>query len=101
VAPFAQQTRLRAATGKAEALFEKFAEAARIQHKNPACRLMLAGISAAEPDVVYLVEVWSSEETWEAARSSEEIARWSDGMAGLVAEPPRSVRLDRVAGKGV
>ena len=58
---FAQQTRLVATNGRADALLRKFIDAAHIQQDNPACEIMLAGVSASEEDVVYLVEVWSSE----------------------------------------
>ena len=98
---FAQQTRLVATRGRAGALLGKFLEAADIQRANPACELMIAGRSASEEEVVYLIEVWSSEAEWEQARSSDAITAWSRGMPDLVAEPPRSVRLDPIGGKGL
>jgi quinol monooxygenase YgiN len=101
MARFAQQTRLLATTGRAAALLEKFIEAAHIQRTNPACEVMFAGTSASEQDVVYLIEVWSSEVEWEQARSSEAITAWSRGMPELVAEPPHSIRLDSIGGKGL
>ncbi|HLX89332.1 MAG TPA: antibiotic biosynthesis monooxygenase [Acidimicrobiales bacterium] len=101
MARFAQQTRLQAAEGKAVALVDKFVEAADMQRSNPACEVMLAGVSASEADVVYLFEIWSSEAEWEQARTSDEITAWSRGMPGLVAGPPQSIRLDAVAGKGI
>ena len=98
---FAQQTRLLATKGRAELLLEKFVEAAHIQRGNPACELMFAGISTSEQDVVYLIEVWSSEAEWEEARASDAIIAWSQGMSELVAEPPHSVQLGSVGGKGI
>ena len=97
----AQQTRLLATTGRADALLAKFIEAADIQRTNPACELMLAGRSTSERDVVYLIEVWSSESEWENARTSDAITAWSRGMPDLVSEAPRSTRLDQVGGKGL
>jgi quinol monooxygenase YgiN len=76
---FAQETRLHATKGHARALVDKFIEAADIQHANPACELMRAGMSASEEDVVYLIEVWSSEAEWDRARTSDAITAWSDG----------------------
>jgi quinol monooxygenase YgiN len=90
-----------AAEGRSDALVAKFLEAARIQHDNPACELMIAGKSTAEDDVVYLVEIWASEEDWELARTSDVIASWAQGMRDLVAAPPVSVRFDPAGGKGL
>ena len=101
MARFAQQTRLVATKGSAPTLLEKFIDAADIQRTNPACEVMLAGNSATEEDVVYLFELWSSEVEWERARTSDAIAAWSEGMSELVAEPPQSVRLDSIDGKGL
>jgi quinol monooxygenase YgiN len=101
MARFAQQTRLLATAGNADALVAKFAESAEIQQNNPACELMITGTSTTEADVVYLVEVWSSEEEWETARTSPAITAWAQGMPQLVAGPPQSVRLGGVSGKGL
>jgi quinol monooxygenase YgiN len=98
---FAQQTRLLAKSGRAPALLEKFVEAAHIQRDNPACELMVAGVSTSEQDVVYLIEVWSSEAEWKQARTSDVITAWSRGMPELVNGPPQSIGLDPVAGKGL
>jgi quinol monooxygenase YgiN len=57
---------------------------------------MLAGRSATEEDVVYVVEAWSSE-----ARTSDAVTAWAEGLAPLVAGPPVTVRLDQLDGKGL
>ena len=98
---FAQHTRLVASGGNADKLVGKFLESAEIQQSNPECELMIVSRSSADDDVVYLTEVWSSEATWEAARRSPVITEWAKDMAPLVAEPPQSLRLDPVGGKGL
>ncbi len=98
---FAQHTKLIATSGNADRLASKFIESAEIQRENPACELMIVCRSAVDDDVVYLTEVWSSESEWEEARSSPIIAEWAKEMPSLVAEAPRSVRLDPVGGKGL
>ena len=98
---FGQHTRLVAAPGRADALAAKFVEAAAMQSDNPACRVMFAGISSTEGDVVHLVEVWSSEAEWEDARTSDEITAWAAEMPALVAAPPQSERFDPAGGKGL
>jgi quinol monooxygenase YgiN len=98
---FAQHTRLVASRGNADKLAGKFLESIDIQRGNPDCELMMVSRSSVEDDVVYLTEVWSSEATWEAARRSPAITEWAQDMPLLVAEPPESVRLEPVGGKGL
>jgi quinol monooxygenase YgiN len=101
MARFGQETRLVAKKGRADALVEKFIEAAEMQRDNPACELMIAGKSTTEDDVVYVIEVWATEEDWERARASDEIAAWAQGMPKLVAAWPKSAKFDAAGGKGL
>ena len=98
---FAQTTKLSATAGNAKTLLAKFDDAAEIQKDNAACEVMIAAKSSIESNVIYLFEVWSSEEDWEAARSSPVIARWARDMPPLVSAPPESTRLDSATGKGL
>lgn len=98
---FAQHTRLVATRGNADRLAEKFVESAEYQRANAACLLMIVCRAPAEADVVYLTEVWSSASEWERARTGPVIEEWAKEMPSLVAEPPESVRLDPVGGKGL
>jgi quinol monooxygenase YgiN len=98
---FGQHTRLQAVSGEADALVDKFLEAADLQRENRACQLMIAGRSTTEEDIVYLVEVWSSKDEWEQARTSDEIKAWAAGMPALVVAPPESVTFDPAGGKGL
>jgi quinol monooxygenase YgiN len=101
MALFGQHTRLLAMPGRADALVAKFVEAASLQRENRACQLMIAGKSTTEDDIVYLVEVWSSEDEWEQARTSDEIKSWAADMPGLVAAPPESLTFEPAGGKGL
>ena len=98
---FAQHTKLVATPGNSDRLATKFLESVEIQRDNPACELMIVSRSPVEEDVVFLTEVWSSESAWDAARTSPVISEWAADMPSLVAEPPHSVRLDPVGGKGL
>jgi quinol monooxygenase YgiN len=101
VAWFAQHTTLVATAGNADRLAGKFLESVEIQGANPDCRLMIVSKSPVNEDVVFFTEVWSSESAWERARRSARIAQWAQDMPLLVAEPPQSVRLDPLGGKGL
>jgi quinol monooxygenase YgiN len=98
---FAQHTALRARKGFREDLVARFLEAAVIQRDNPACELMLVSIGIEDPDLVYVTEIWSTLEDWQAATRSPEIEAWAETMAPLVADRPVSVELDVRGGKSL
>jgi quinol monooxygenase YgiN len=101
VGRFAQQTRLVAAAGKTDALVGKFLEAGRIQADNADCELMFVSKSETEPNVVYLTEVWRSQEAWERAVRSDAIVAWAADMPQLVERRPETIKLDAIGGKGL
>jgi quinol monooxygenase YgiN len=96
VAEFAQHTRIQAKPGRGEALRDKFVEAADMQRDNPACELTLVSASPADPDVIFLTEVWASEADHEHARNSPEVQEWAKEMPDLVDGPPQTTALDPV-----
>ena len=85
---FAQHTRLLAAPGKRHDLVAKFLESAEIQRDNPDCELMLVSTAPDSAKVVYLTEVWSSDDAWQQARRSAPIQAWAASMPALVSGPP-------------
>lgn len=98
---FARHTRLVSAPGKREELAAKFLEAAEIQRGNADCELMLVSTAPDAADVVYLTEVWSSEDAWERARSSVPIRAWAESMPTLVSATPETWPLNLLGGKGI
>jgi len=97
---FAQHTRLVSAPGKRDELVAKFLEAIEIQRDNPDCELMLVSTAPDVADVVYLTEVWSSEDSWERARNGASIRAWAASMPTLVNGPPETFPLDVAGGRG-
>jgi quinol monooxygenase YgiN len=98
---FAQHTRLVAAPGKRDELVAKFLESAEIQRDNSDCELMLVSTAPDSADIVYLTEVWSSDDAWEQARRSAPIQAWAASMPALVSGPPASTPLEVAGGKGL
>jgi quinol monooxygenase YgiN len=98
---FAQHTRLVAAPGKRAELVAKFLESVEIQQNNPDCELMIVSTAPDPSDVVYLTEVWSSEDAWNEARRSLAIQAWAAPMPALVGGPPETIPLQVVGGKGL
>ena len=101
ISRFAQHTRLIATPGKRDELVAKFLESAEIQRDNPDCQLMLVSTAPDSAGVVYLTEVWSSEDAWEQARRSAPVQAWAASMPALVSGPPESVPLALAGGKGL
>jgi quinol monooxygenase YgiN len=99
VGRFAQHTKLVATSGNTDRLVRKFLQSIDIQRDNPDCEFMMVSRSPVDNDVVYLTEVWSSEEAWEGARHSTAIAEWAREMPSLVAAPPETVRLEPIGMK--
>ncbi len=79
----------------------KFLAAAVIQRDNPDCELMFVSVSPVDEKLVYLTEVWRSEDAWDAARHTPAITAWAEGMSTLVAEAPESTPLAAIGGKGL
>jgi quinol monooxygenase YgiN len=98
---FTQHTHLVAAPGKRDELVAKFLESAEIQRDSPDCELMLVSTAPDSADIVYLTEVWSSEDAWEQVRRSAPIQAWAASMPALVSGPPESIPLEVVGGKGL
>jgi quinol monooxygenase YgiN len=98
---FAQHARIRARPGKRDELVAKYLEVGEMQGDNPACELMIVSSSPEEDDIVFLTEVWTSEEEHERARESEEVQAWAAGMPELVAGPPEITPLAVEGGKGL
>ncbi len=96
---FAQHTRLVAVPGKRDELLAKFLESAEAQRDNPDCELMLVSTAPDSADVVYLTEVWSSQDAWEQIRRSPTAQAWAASMPALVSGPPESTPLEVVGGK--
>jgi quinol monooxygenase YgiN len=101
ISRFAQHTRLIATPGKRDELAAKFLESAEIQRDNPDCQLMLVSTAPDSAGVVYLTEVWSSEDAWEQARRSAPVQAWAASMPALVSGPPESIPLEVLGGKGI
>jgi len=90
-----------AAPGKHDELVAKFLESADIQRDNPDCELMLVSTAPDSADVVYLTEVWSSDDAWKQARHRAPIQAWAASMPALVSGPPESIPLHVMGGKGL
>lgn len=86
--------------GKGAEAAEKLLAAADALEADPGCELYLVNRQAGQPDVVWVTELWRSQEDLDAAlariRGSEDVA----AVMGLVAEA-EMIELDLLGGKGL
>jgi quinol monooxygenase YgiN len=95
---FAQHTAITAAPGRREELVAKFLETVELQRDNPACLAMTVGIDPMDVRLVYLSELWTSEDEHTAATQSPAVQEWAKDMPQLVDGPPSSTRFVAVGG---
>lgn len=96
-----QHTELRVKPGKRNDVVRKFQEAAYIQRDNPDCLLLITSESFDHEDAVFLTEIYTSKDAWEAARSRPEIADWAREMPVLVDGKRSHSEFSPVGGKGL
>jgi quinol monooxygenase YgiN len=67
----------------------------------PACELCLVNRSPADPDVVYVTEVWASRAEHEAFAGQPQVQAFIAEVHALVAEPPQVTYVLPVGGVGL
>ncbi|HUO73857.1 MAG TPA: antibiotic biosynthesis monooxygenase [Solirubrobacteraceae bacterium] len=95
--------KLTAREGKGQELAELMCSVAADLDSTPGCELYLVNRSQHEPDVVWVTELWLSQEaldsSLEALQSDEGKARLAEVMA-LLAAPPERIELEPLGGVG-
>lgn len=87
--------------GKREELVELLLEAAAAMQQFPDCDLYLVNVSASEPDVVWVTEVWESAEAHQASLNLDSTKEAIKRGMPLIAGPVESIKLVPVGGKGL
>lgn len=87
--------------GKRDELVELLLEAAAAMQEIPGCDLYLVNVSASEPDVVWVTEVWESAEAHQASLSLDSTKEAIKRGMPLIAGPVESIKLVPMGGKGL
>ncbi len=85
--------------GQRDALVEVLLEAASAMQLIPDCELYIVNVSATEPDVVWVTEVWSSPAAHEASLTRDEIKALIKRGMTLIAGGER-IDIVPIGGKG-
>jgi len=97
---FGMYSKITTHPGQRDALVAVLLEAAAAMQHIPGCELYIVNISATEPDVVWVTEVWSSPAAHEASLTSDEIKAFIKRGMLLIAGGERIEIIPR-GGKGL
>jgi quinol monooxygenase YgiN len=86
--------------GQRDALVAGLLEAAALMQRVPGCELYVVNVSASEPDVVWVTEVWRSASDHQASLALEEIKALIKRTMPLIAGGER-IEIIPIAGKGL
>ncbi len=97
---FAMYGKVVAKAGQRDAMVEILLEAARLLTPLAGCQLYIVNVVPAEPDAIWVTELWSSEADHDASLKMESVMALIAKAKPLVAGF-ESVRLVPVGGKGL
>lgn len=93
--------KLTAHEGKRDALLEKMLKAAELMNSAPGCLLYVVATSDAEPNAVFITELWKDEDSHGASLSMDGVRGLIVETMPLLAEKPSGTKVKAVGGKGL
>jgi quinol monooxygenase YgiN len=98
---YALLNRLTAKPGQRERVVEVLVESGKLFDDNPACRLYLVSESTDDPNVVWVVDLWSTQEAHEEALKAPELRPFVEQAMPLLEGMPEQIEVNPVGGKGL
>jgi quinol monooxygenase YgiN len=96
---FALLNRLTAKPGRRERVVEILLESGKLFEDNPACRLYLVAESADDPNLIWVADLWTSEEEHAEALTVPEMRRFVEECMPLLEGMPEQIRVLPAGGK--
>lgn len=93
--------KLTAHEGKRDALVANLMKAADLMKTVPGCLLYTVGTSDAEPNAVFVTELWKDEDSHGASLSMAGVRNLIVETMPLLAEKPSGTKVNTVGGKGI
>jgi quinol monooxygenase YgiN len=87
--------------GKGSVLAGKLLTIAEGMRDAPGCELYVVNLSADEPDIVWVTEIWTDEAASTRALSADLSEAGIGDVVELLAEPPELVELTPLGGPGL
>ena len=93
--------KLTAHEGKRDALLANMMKAAELMSSVPGCLLYVVAKSDAEPNAVFVTELWKDEDSHGASLSMAGVRNLIVETMPLLAEQPSGTKVTAVGGKGI
>jgi quinol monooxygenase YgiN len=96
---FALLNRLTAKPGQRDRVVEILLESGRLFDGNSACRLYLVAKSEDDPNLIWVADLWTSEEEHAEALKAPELRRFVEQCMPLLEGMPEQIKVRPVGGK--
>jgi quinol monooxygenase YgiN len=93
--------RLTAKPGKRGQVVEILLESGKLFDDNPACLLYLVSEATDEPDVVWVVDLWTDQEAHAEALQAPELRPFVEQAMPLLEGMPEQIAVQAAGGKGL
>ena len=93
--------RLISKPGKIDELVDVMRQVAKLVANEKGCHLYIINTSSDEENVLWITELWDTQEEHDSSLKAEEIKTVVDQALPLIAEPPEQISLTPIAGKGM
>ncbi|HKE98697.1 MAG TPA: putative quinol monooxygenase [Actinomycetes bacterium] len=93
--------RLTTKPGKRRQVVDILLESGRLFDDNPACRLYLVGESTDDPDLVWVLDLWTSQEAHAEALKAPELQPFVKQALPLLEGMPEQLEVRPAGGKGL
>ena len=91
--------RLTAKAGQRRRVVEILLESGRLFDDNPACLLYLVSESTDDPDLIWVVDLWTSQEAHAEALNAPELRPFVDQAMPLLEAMPEQIEVRPAGGK--
>jgi quinol monooxygenase YgiN/mannose-6-phosphate isomerase-like protein (cupin superfamily) len=93
--------KFRAQEGQGDALAQRLLEVAQGLEDTPGCELYVVNRAPAEPDTVWVTEIWRSQTDADAALQSDEAKAQVAEVMPMLAGPPERIDVEPLGGTGL
>jgi len=98
---YALINRLTAKPGQRDRVVEMLLESGKLFDDNPACELSMVAESVEDPDVIWVIDRWTSREDHEKALQQPELRPFVEKTVPLLVAMPEQTEIKPVGGKGL
>jgi quinol monooxygenase YgiN len=99
--PHVLLNRLTAKPGQRRRVVEILLESGKLFDDNPACLLYLVGESTDDPDLIWVVDLWTSQDAHDEALKAPELQPFVGQAIPLLEGMPEQIEVRPVGGKGL